>query len=469
MGFFDRLTGRRPATPSSSTAPAAPETGTPAPLPAASPAPETTPSEPAAPAAANTGGVMPRLVTARECLEAKDLPGALAIYEEVLATDGDRADVLVTISADLGTNGFLREIIEHIAPRYDAERHGPATGINILQAYLAVGDAGAAQHVLDLLFALRRPELEERLYGFSNAIAELLSAQRHGEAATANDGAPGAPEPHKINVVSISKPIWFYGLEPLAGRILPPKSDRLRRIAFAQLATPGLPDIQELMKRPETPLGRFSRALPLWFAETFYFSPHYAPIAAVGVSNQQHYALFGLEWSTDNLRQLVATSPGLDYIFTGALREIDGDTELVLRVWEVRKFRERKQFTARWAPATMEAELRKLHEQVCFFMEWSPEKNGLPYVAPASPCAWLDTLAASLSLFLHEKNLLARDQVPPLEPLLASAAAAAPTNEAASLAFITLRNRAERLQLAERLDAALASSPLIADAAGVRS
>lgn len=412
---------------------------------------------------------MQRLVAARECLEMKDLPGALAIYEDVLATDGDRADVLVTLSADLGTNGYLREIIEHIAPRYDAERHGPATGLNILQAYLAIGDAGAAQHVLDLLFSLRRPELADRLYGFSNAIAELLQHQRHGEAAIAADGAPGAPEPLKITLVSISKPMWFYGLEPLAERILPPKGDRLRRVAFAQLATPGLPDALEAMRQPETPLGRFSRALPLWFTETFYFSPHYAPIAAIGVSNHQHYALFGLEWSNDNLRQLVETSPGLDYIFTGAVREVAGDTELILRVWEVRKFRERKQFAARWAPATMDAELAKLHEQIRLFMEWSPEKAGLPYAAPASPSAWLDTLAASLSLFLHEKNLLAREQLPPLEPLLASAAAGAATTEAASLAFIALRNRAERLQLASRLEAALASSPLIADAAGVRT
>ena len=77
---------------------------------------------------------------------------------------------------DLGSHGHVAEIIELIAPRYDADRHGPATGLNLLQAYLAVGNADAAQHVLDILFALNRPELEDRLHGFSNAIAELLAA-----------------------------------------------------------------------------------------------------------------------------------------------------------------------------------------------------------------------------------------------------------------------------------------------------
>ena len=427
---------------------------------------EPPPAEPAAEAekpAMPEGNVLPRLVEAREKLEGQDLPGAVAIYEEVLTAAGERADVLVTISGDLGVNGHLREIIELVAPRYDADRHGPAAGLNILQAYLALRNAEAAQHLLDILFALKRPELEERLHGFSNAIADLI---RHDLAPLdAGPGPQAAPAPRKVNVVSISKPIWFYGLEPLAPQLLPAKADRLRRIAFAQLAVLGGPDVAQAAAQPETELGRLSRALPLWLTETFYFSPLYAPVTAIGVYNQKHYALFGAEWTTDNLRQLVeSTKEGLDYIFTGALRENAGDYELVLRVWEVKKFRERKQFAARWTPATADAELAQLHEQIRLFMEWSPEKTGLAYAPPASPRAWLDTLGASLSLFLADKTLLPVSQLADIEAILATAAAAAPTGEAASLAFLTLRQRAERLAVAARLEAALATSPLIAQA-----
>ena len=110
MGFFDRLAGK----------PASPAPG----------------SENAAPAATfdpSVSGVAPRLITAREKLEQNDLPGAMAIYEEVLAGAGDRADVLVTISGDLGATGHIPQIIELVAPRYDAMRHGPATGINLIR------------------------------------------------------------------------------------------------------------------------------------------------------------------------------------------------------------------------------------------------------------------------------------------------------------------------------------------------
>src|SRR5882757_6126990 len=130
MGFFDRPPADKAEVPS--TPPAGEKAGT-------------------------AGGVMPQLAAAREKLKAKDVPAAMAIYEAVLAGAGDRADVLVTISGDLGTAGHVLELIELLAPRYDAQRHGAAAGINLLQAYLVTRNTEAAQHLLDLLFELRRP------------------------------------------------------------------------------------------------------------------------------------------------------------------------------------------------------------------------------------------------------------------------------------------------------------------------
>lgn len=420
---------------------------------------KTTPQVPNAETA--TGMVRTKLVAARERLELKDLAGAVAIYEEVLATDGDRPDVLVTISGDLGVTGNVRELIELVAPRYDAERHGPATGINLLQAYLVLRNVDAAQHLLDILFALKRPDLEERLYGFSNAIAELMQSEH---APVDVSGGAGGREAAKVNLVSISKPIWFYGLEPLAEQVLAPKESRLRRVGFGQLATPGIANWEEVAGKAEDEIGRLSRAIPLWLAETFHFTPHYAPIAAVGLM-EGHYALFPAEWTAENLRQLVETTEGgLDYIFTGAIRQKAGDYELVLRVWEVKKFRERKTFTARWTPATADVELAKLHEQIRIFMEWMPAKGGLKYTPPVSPRAWLEMLGASLTLFLGEKGLLPAAQIPPMNDVVARTASAAVENDAASLAFLTLRNRSEKLGVAARIEAELAASELIARA-----
>jgi len=445
MGLFDRFFAPRQTKP----APTRPSQHTPQ----SEPESETGKTASTAHAASPTGSVKPLLKEAREHLDAKDAPAALAIYQKLLGEDSAaegsgsvaaRADVLVTISGDLGSTGHLREITELVGPRYDAQKHGPATGLNLLQAYIALRNVDAAQHILDLLFGLGRPELEDRLHGFSNAIAELMAQGQFaptapvspsvGPSEHAADEPPTSGSPIKqsaTHLVTISKPIWSYGLEDALGKLFPARDTQkgVRRVAFAQLAVLGLENAAALAAEPEEELGRLSRAIPLWLAETFSYSPLYAPLAAIGVQhspgNPGHYALFPSEWTTDNLRQLVEASGdeggGLDYIFTGSLQEKSGDTTLTLRVWEVRKFRERKKIVLRWTPATADTELTKLHEYLRQFMEWRDAGDGEPsaaalrYAPPAQPLRWLHTLGTSLTLFLAGKDVLARDQLPPLE------------------------------------------------------
>ena len=457
MGFFDRLAGK--------SQPSAPPAGS-----VAAAAPSSVP-EP------SVSGVAPRLIAAREKLDAKDLAGALAIYDEVLANAGDRADVLVTISGDLGSTGHIPQIIELVAPRYDAARHGPAAGINLIQAYLAVRDADAARHVLDILFSLKRPELDDRLNGFSNAIAELL---QHGSLKGLPETVPDAgahaaaeaPKAAGLALVTISRPIWSYGLEEFT-EILPKKEGKMRKVAFAQFSLPGAyADLEAAIKQPEDELGRLSRAIPLWLAETFYFSPLYSSIAALGclhdTDGSRRPAIFAADWTVEGLKKLVETTPeGLDYVFTGSLTREAEDYVLLMRVWEVKKFRERKQITARWSAATADAELKKLHEYVRAFMEWAPYPagSGIPYAPPPSPSAWVDSQGALLGLFLVEKNLLPREQLPSLAPVFDAFAPHAFSPPASSLAWIMLRSKASALGLAPSLaEVLLSSHPAVARA-----
>jgi len=465
MGLFDRLIGKKEKDASV----AAPE----APSSANESLNEATP----APAAVNVGGAatLPRLAAARDCLVAKDLAGAVAIYESLLAESGDRADVLVRISGDLGANGHVQEIAELVAPRYDAERHGPATGLNVLQAYLALQNPDAAQQVLDLLFALKRPELEERLHGFANAIAELVEAQRRGALPAPGMVGPGgaqrvAPRVAKINLITISKPIWFYGLEAIAEEILPPKEKRLRRVAFAPLGVLGLTDAGAAAKDPTHELARLSRAIPLWLAEVLYFSPAYAPLAVVGLQEQptaeeNHLAIFPFEWSQDQIRQLVASSggEGLDYVFTGAIGQTENEYELTLRLWEVKKLRDRKQFTVQWTPATATSVLTQLGENLRQFMEANPypEGCGIRYATPAALRDWLDAQDAAVGYFLAEKKLLPTGRLMAAEVALRSLAPLAAEDPLATLAWLTLRARMSRMGAAPNVEATLLSSPLV--------
>jgi hypothetical protein len=273
--------------------------------------------------------------------------------------------------------------------------------------------------------------------------------------------------------VNISKPIWSYGFESLGTRILPPKEGNLRRVAFAQLAVLGASDPDAAMREPEDEIGRLSRSIPAWLSETFYFAANYAPLSTFGFVDRADGSrlpmIFWSEWTTEGLRQLMeTTSEKIDYIFTGWVRHNSGDYEALLRVWEVKKFRERKQFAARWNPGNADAELSRLHGEISKFMEWAPYPSGagLAYALPASPLAWLDALGASLGLFLVEKGIFPPTAIPPLAPSFAKLATIAAADPAASLAWLTLRSRAEKLGLApDPLPAAaLSPHPLVAEA-----
>jgi hypothetical protein len=124
---------------------------------------------------------------------------------------------------------------------------------------------------------------------------------------------------------------------------------------------------------------------------------------------------------------------------------------MILRVWEMKKFRERKQFTARWSPATAGAELLRLHGEIRLFMEWAayPAGTGLAYSPPVAPLAWLDALDASLGFFLAEKGVFAREFLSAPGPVLETLAPLAAGDVRASLAWLTLFARARGLGLAD--------------------
>lgn len=410
------------------------------------------------------------MAKARSHLEERDLGSAIEVYEKILNYEGHRPQVLLDFSADLGQHGHVQQIIEMVSPRYDAPRHGAPIGLNILQAYLAAGDVSGAQHMLGILRDLKQPDLQERLTALEQAIDDLASQQGRGEAARGGAEKGDEGQSAKVSMVTISKPIWSYGLESCSEALLPPKKPTAAKMIFAQLALPGLSNTIELLQQPEEELGRLSRALPLWLCENLYHTPGYSPLMALGLlevpNHPNNYAIFPAEWTIENVRQMLENNKeDVDFVVTGALRRKNDDYELNLRLWEVKKFRERKQFIVRWTPATRDAELSKLAESLRLFMEFVPYPagQGLPYPLQSAPAAWIDTLGASLSLFLGEKGLLTEPMLVSVSHDLAVAAGQASQSEMASLAWITLRDRALKLGLVTDV-----ATPVLFDSALVK-
>jgi hypothetical protein len=239
-------------------------------------------------------------------------------------------------------------------------------------------------------------------------------------------------------------------------------------VSFGQLAVLGLEDSAGVMKRPEDELGRLSRGIPLWLAETLLFSSNWSSSTAIATLKREHYGLFNADWAPEHIRQLVDnTEGGIDYVFTGALRQKNADYELVLRLWEVKKFRERKTFTVRWTPATADQVLAEFHTQWCTFMEFAacPAGQGLVYSSPPNVRDYIEALGAGLTLFLVEKQVLPSTQAVLPAELAGRLGAGAARSDIASLLALSLHARAQRVALSgfETLPV-LAASPVVEQA-----
>jgi len=136
--------------------------------------------------AALPGSWRARLWLARGELGSHNYAGALALYREALSYAGQPtpADLLMQMSGDLGNAGRIADILELAGPRFQAQTHGLPVGNNLVKASLHMGRLDDAQHVLDQLRALNRPDWQETLAYWDNELAQA----RPGGAAARDNG-----------------------------------------------------------------------------------------------------------------------------------------------------------------------------------------------------------------------------------------------------------------------------------------
>jgi hypothetical protein len=427
VGFFDSLLGRKSSP--SAFRPVQPPA-------AADPAPDTpadVPPDPTLPFGNAVSGqaethvqhtpqiqidIPEALGLAREHLDRRDLPAALQLYEQIVHSGADLAAPLATISGDLGATGHIEAMIDFVAPLYDPERHGSATGLNLLQACLHLRNDAAAQQQLDVLRALGDPGLADRLDGFQTALTQLRS-ERAAEALQ----APPVKSAH-VSLVTISKPVWTYGLEH-GENCLPTKHGRERRIAFLPIALTGVGVEKNSPAPPDHPLAPVARGLPLALAEFCWFSPDYQPIAVVGVDPQQQIFLPPRAFGGEQARDLLTKERNelIGHAVAGTIQAgPDGTIAAAeLTIWDAKKGRLVTTLRAE-GPDALQVVWQKL---------LSPVKHGpapIEYAPPADPAAHASALNHALYFFLADKKVLPVERVAPHEIHLTALATYAETH-----------------------------------------
>lgn len=370
------------------------------------------------------------LVEAREHLDKKDLPAALQLYEQIAHADADLSGPFTTISGDLGATGHIEAMIEFFAPRYEPAPHGLPTGINLLQAYLHQRDAIAAQQLLDLLTPLVTTySMRDRLDGFRCAIEEI-------RATTPSEPAPARPEGADVNLISISKPIWSYGL-PDGENTLPTKNHRARRLGIMPFALLGDGVPANSFAAPDHPLAALVRGLPLALAEACWFAPAYRPIATTGLAPDKNLLLSPRAFRGEQIRQLFPQEKEpLDFAIAGTIHAAPGGAiaSVEFTIWEVRKTKLLK--TVRFEGP--DAISRGWPLLLGYIEAAKPGPAPLAYALPADPVAHAAALDHVLHFFLVEKAVLAPEKLAPHAPRLAFLAEYAAAHADLATARLTL-------------------------------
>ena len=247
-----------------------------------------------------------QLWLAREALQRHDLIAAMKLYKDSLANAGEPApaDLLMQVSGDLGNNGYLAEILQLVAPRFNASIHEIQVGNNLMKAYVDLGRLDEAKRLLESLYAQNRPDWKQALNFWDTEIAK-----KHVSASPETSKTPLT-----MRMLTLDGPVWLRENSPAASlfSVNMPKAPLISFLgSSAELEHPSSTIQHQLSDAP----GRMSRALPLFLAEQTYFNTRasvrtFIPWIATG---SHGFVLCGVPWSNDDAIQY-ARQNSSDYL-----------------------------------------------------------------------------------------------------------------------------------------------------------
>ncbi|MEX2111667.1 MAG: hypothetical protein WD845_00690 [Pirellulales bacterium] len=273
-------------------------------------------------AAAIEGSWRPQLWLARHALDQNDLAAARRFYEHVLKLAAGEPHVLAMISGDLGNHGQTDAVIELVLPGYDPKLGDPLTGLNLLQACVETNNLAEGEKLLQAMFAADLPPLKERLFEFANVFDKMRAAQPRLLAQET--------ESIRIEVLPFDKPLWSYGLHNPTW-LFEPIVERSDSVVLVPLANTTPTDQRQAMAQREDDLGRTTRSLPAYLAESLFFWTALEPRFMLPVVRGGGPVVVGKPWDA---AQIMSFSEGARYAVAGTVCQNDETLDIDLSIWD---------------------------------------------------------------------------------------------------------------------------------------
>lgn len=257
-------------------------------------------------------------------LAAGDVAAALGLFRAVLAQAAQDRDALLTISGELGNAGRIAELVDLAEPHYDPAVHGPQVGLNLLQAYLRLGRLDDGEALLDRLYALNLPPFKQHL----DAMAGQYQERRRQ-----TTGSRAVDESElQIGQVAFDLPIWMYGLRDPQW-LFSPKAAGARKVTFLMLGK-ALSGVEQAEEQREDDIGRLSRAIPLYLAESVHeWTPAHAQ-SLVAVVMGGGPVVFGAQDAAGERETAAQLAGHTDMLVQGSIASADGVWTIDMGIWD---------------------------------------------------------------------------------------------------------------------------------------
>jgi tetratricopeptide (TPR) repeat protein len=116
-----------------------------------------------------------QLMLASSALEEDAVDDAINLFKEAMSKSFADQEVLYQVSSSLIKIRLFDEIFDMIVPIYNPQKHGPYTGLNILQAYIDTENHDLGMALFQRLHAVFGPEIQEYLDYFLTKLNKLES------------------------------------------------------------------------------------------------------------------------------------------------------------------------------------------------------------------------------------------------------------------------------------------------------
>ncbi|WP_172203095.1 lipopolysaccharide assembly protein LapB [Niveibacterium sp. COAC-50] len=263
-----------------------------------------------------------QLWIARHHLDAKELDSARRLYEEVLAGGQFDAQSLMMISGDLGNHGHIELMLDLLGPVFDAEKHDPRAGLNLLQACVHLARVNDGEALLARLYALNLAPYKQHLDRFANELQNIKTAQTASK--------PIDTDQLKTTTVAITQPIWQYGLQQ-PDWLLHQKPDDAPQIGFFALAKVDSASNAAEEQR-EDDVGRYTRAIPLYLAESAHYWTDFAAATYVLAVDGGGPIVFSEELNVEGLFDIVPSQTA--WLVTGKIGNQGDAWQISLTLWD---------------------------------------------------------------------------------------------------------------------------------------